>query len=371
MKCLPAIVILLVAAVAAQGAGTEALQQNVTVLDKAPATSAAILKRNNVEIVAGTGEGKATLTISDDFESGPTTWNLSFATPVNKDGSPSEFANLDGLSNAVRTTFQLSWFLGEPDSFEPLSEFSKVTNALCIEAAKLRGLKNPKSYVDDKCGDATDSGDSFFALAENETGTRPTKKETQRALRLLERRYDCISWAGVDKANCNKIFTIISASGTVGTESFDFFDTDVMEKATTRETVWSAELSAAFLHIPSAWLYRLAYRREEAFKAADSQIFCNMANSGDQLTCQQLPGAPPADNDKDVITLEARRSWKRAGIAPKVSFDLETDVTGIEVPVFLAPNEDGQLTGGLVFGWRDDNDELTLGLFVGVPFKMY
>ena len=342
-------------------------------LDAAPTTSATLVARNNVEILAGIGEGKASLSIGNKLKSGPTAWSLTFSSPVNKDGSPSEFANLDGLSKAVRTKFSLSWVIGEPTHADAaqIQSLNQADDRLCDDVAQLLGKTGAdlQSFKNGRCSDNDSEGRGIFDLTTDERRRVRASDSLRARFRELERNYDCILWAAKDSPDCSKYFTVVNASATLGSQSFEFFNTDNAEKSKTRKTVWSGELSVAALHIPSAWLYRLAYRREHGYKASDDQLFCDPAQTGGPLVCQKLAGGPPTKDDKDIITLEARRNWGSVGLAPKISFDLESDVTGVELPVYLVRNKDGQLTGGLVVGWRNDRDDVTVGVFVGTPFK--
>jgi hypothetical protein len=52
------------------------------------------------------------------------------------------------------------------------------------------------------------------------------------------------------------------------------------------------------------------------------------------------------------------------------TYDFEKNTTGIELPIYFVANDKGALAGGIRFGWRDDTDDVTVGLFVGKAFSV-
>lgn len=60
------------------------------------------------------------------------------------------------------------------------------------------------------------------------------------------------------------------------------------------------------------------------------------------------------------------------------AYDFESGVTEVAATLFLLPDGDGRLRGGLRFRWRSadddpttDDDRFTVGAFIGVPFSLY
>jgi hypothetical protein len=70
-----------------------------------------------------------------------------------------------------------------------------------------------------------------------------------------------------------------------------------------------------------------------------------------------------------LATLEGRWLFGSRAVGLKVVHDFKNDNWGVDVPLYLFPNDKGMFSGGLRFGWTD-TDQLSAGVFVGVPFKL-
>jgi len=68
-----------------------------------------------------------------------------------------------------------------------------------------------------------------------------------------------------------------------------------------------------------------------------------------------------------LATAEGRWLLDERAVNAKLIHDFKSDVWGVDVPVYLFPNKDGLLSGGLRFAWTD-TDKFSAGIFVGVPF---
>ena len=54
-------------------------------------------------------------------------------------------------------------------------------------------------------------------------------------------------------------------------------------------------------------------------------------------------------------------------LAPKILRNLEKDITAVDLPVYLVPNADGKLTGGLQLSWNSKDEDIVFGVFIGAP----
>jgi len=60
----------------------------------------------------------------------------------------------------------------------------------------------------------------------------------------------------------------------------------------------------------------------------------------------------------------------RWALAPSITFDALTDDYEFDVPVFLVGDADGKLTGGVRFGYSND-DKAIFGVFIGSAFDLF
>lgn len=350
-------------------------------VNRAPLSTDSLESRQGIEIAAGTEKEQVSLEIGQS--QGEFIWNAKLSAPIDKSKKQGELANLDGLSDAIRLSATVKIFRGQPDfadSAEMQVALFASTYETCVKAARLKEERQPETFVKNKCNDST----GLFELSEMEIQklelTRTQIAERKKQLKVLEREYDCLLWSAKPDGDCRDTFRVYAATATIGSEEFEFFDSMSLAKSKQDETEFSVELSATFLRIPSSAFLRAAYRRERVFKASPNQLFCQPLAPSAVLTCQNLSGGPPVKKNRDILSIEARKrvlalqnttSPISFGISPKVSYDLEDDVLGIDVPIYFIPDKDGNLTGGLNIGWRDDTNDLAVGIFVGSTFTIF
>ena len=61
----------------------------------------------------------------------------------------------------------------------------------------------------------------------------------------------------------------------------------------------------------------------------------------------------------------------QVAFAPQVTYRFEDNNVGVEVPIYLVPDKDGKLSGGMKAVYNSKGDEFAVGLFVGVPFSIF
>ena len=355
-------------------------------LDDAPISSASIRDRNAIELSAGTENDNISIEIGK--KSGPSIWSISLSAPIDDLDEQPLTPDLDGLANAIRAKLSYKRIIGKPTLFTDTAEFGnvddpsnfaelarafmKAKDAICIEAAKLKDLENPESFTGDNCtDDVPDGATRLFTLSpEEEAGLGGSADGIAASLRKLENQYDCLLWSGVNTSECRKTITSFELSATAGTEEFDFLDADTLAKRSRNESVYAVEASLDFIRIPSSWVYRIAYRHEDTYSSAPSQTLC-MPATPPFLSCQTGAVGEPINKETDILTVEARRSFAKLGIAPKVAYDIDEEVLGVDLPVYFVRNDKGVLTGGVNFGWRDDEKDLVISAFFGRTFKLF
>jgi hypothetical protein len=53
-----------------------------------------------------------------------------------------------------------------------------------------------------------------------------------------------------------------------------------------------------------------------------------------------------------------------------VAYDFQKKVLGLQLPIYLVRNSDGQFTGGFRLGWRDDTHVLSASVFISKPLSV-
>ena len=124
----------------------------------------------------------------------------------------------------------------------------------------------------------------------------------------------------------------------------------------------------------TALLGSLEYQHK--FTEADTSALCP-GGSGPQV-CPTGPIGPPTHADAYLISAGVR--YRHAlpegsllsaiALSPTLTYDAHSKDVGVDVPVYLVPDSDGNLTGGLRFGWSSNKSKAVIGVFVGSKFGL-
>ncbi len=119
-------------------------------------------------------------------------------------------------------------------------------------------------------------------------------------------------------------------------------------------------------------------RYQDSFKATDTVTICPPFPAGaTSVQCTTGAFAIPKQTEKLLLAVEFR-VWGGSGkgfighwaVAPSITFDAFTDDYEVDVPVFLVGNADGKLSGGVRFGYSN-NDKAVFGVFIGSAFDLF
>lgn len=162
--------------------------------------------------------------------------------------------------------------------------------------------------------------------------------------------------------------TIWGASARVGKDSFDFFDPTTLAEGSADKTAWSVKGFWAHRPLDGDWLLTLAAEHQDAYEASDAAILCPTATG--VVTCVNGPIGAPQKVRKDIVSAEYRRAFKGFSAATVLQYDVNNDVSAVEVPIYLVRDKDGDLNGGVKLGWRSDTGDVTAGVFIGTAFGL-
>ena len=169
--------------------------------------------------------------------------------------------------------------------------------------------------------------------------------------------------------------TAMSLTGGVGYDQFSYFDASLMKRTADRFS-WSA--AGAYTSFGSTNSISLGAGYERSFEAARSQTACAIVIVPSTVNCVTGALRPPASTDKIILSLEYRQGFRlgsagilsRLGIAPRVEFDALSSDYSVDVPIFFAPNSNGQLIGGVRIGYLSNKDSVIASVFVGTTFGL-
>jgi hypothetical protein len=121
------------------------------------------------------------------------------------------------------------------------------------------------------------------------------------------------------------------------------------------KTSYSAELLYGYIN-KNYQSFTVAYRHEEKWNSEDPRDICSPLSDGStSLACQSIAIAAPQDAIARVLSLEWKTYFGKndsKGIALKLSRDFETDITGLDVPIYLYQDKKTNgLQGGVRIGY--------------------
>jgi hypothetical protein len=164
--------------------------------------------------------------------------------------------------------------------------------------------------------------------------------------------------------------------GHVGRKVHNFIDPTLVAMDKDKHTPWGVKAFGSVLpaRTLSTWTASVEYQQD--YKDGSSKILCPTAVSGVSTTCLNAPVGAPEDKEKLLVGLEWRSlvpiskkgPIQNLGVSAQLLYDERSDDWGVDVPIYFATDEKGKLIGGVRLGYKSDDDDFKIGVFVGAPF---
>jgi hypothetical protein len=215
------------------------------------------------------------------------------------------------------------------------------------------------------CDDLTSPGADADELYAKPTESLD-KRAIKRRLDPIRQDYLRAQWGG------HEWTLTFRTSVNVGTEEFKFLDPTTFAKSEADETEWSASLGFAFLNIVERISIGVGYRRESVYDPSSKKTtICAATAVTGQFDCETSNLGGPVRKENDLATVQLdllRLNWALTSLA---TYNFETDEYGIEVPFYLVRDEKAAWTGGVSVGWTSEERDVTVQIFIGVPFSLF
>lgn len=293
-----------------------------------------VLNANNkprVELY--TTSENSTVGIYYDYQKASSKFSFGFTVPSEKEGDTT-LINLDGLAkyNVLKLGYQSTIFNSPSSSITSLHDNCKNLRTLIGETSDGEGCS-----VEDLILKHGPSGKYINKL-------RKLKSDV---------------WGG-------GVWTY-GFEGEIGTKKFSYLpnvesDTPISED----KEAWSLGAYIAYYDTFN-YAFSLKYKRENLYKSSESVILCKELNT----PCLSGPLGEPVKEESDILDIEFRKLFENGNaVTLKVSHNLDTNNTQIELPVYLFEAKTKGYSGGLAFGWNESDPGVTVGLFVGQSFGL-
>lgn len=324
-----------------------ALKQTDTGLN----TAAASPGISNVQILAGTEGARVSLKLDQSSGAGDSLgathyWSRSlvFSAPVDKNKPEStDLIGLDGLTNGFEVAYNASRIrtegLGRPKRGQ-----RSLLNQMPHDCLDL-GIPIPKC-------DYSNLMHTLRSMAADPGNPRAAHAQA------LAARYELTGRAFVQGFRLK-----------AGHDDMVYYDPTTLAKQTEDEIPWSAGVFIGRLTQNAYYSAGLDY--QQSYKPAQAGTFCPTPDPVSSISrCVSGPLGEPTSNERHLANLEARWLLGERAVGLKVVRDFKNHHWGVDMPIYLFPNDKGLLSGGLRLAWTDV-DQFSAGIFIGVPFKVF
>ncbi|HVT58554.1 MAG TPA: hypothetical protein VHR45_09150 [Thermoanaerobaculia bacterium] len=325
---------------------------------------------DGVAVEAGQANGKATINVTAK-KLGNQSLVATLSTPVNKNSDSTDFASLDGLAPDLSLSLAYTGIRFSAQNQEVVdTEQRKVCDKYSVRKGECdqNGITRAAALsckLDVASLSLAEVPNKVLQLRATAGFAIRTCLDARQKQALDE--FDLASFRGGWRSPGSW-----AVAGELARKQTSFFQADGNKK---KETELPYALSAAYGLIGGSSRFSVRGRYEWRFTDGKNARRCQPlpgASAGSGLeSCEDLPFGAPAKSGAFVLSAEYRR-WYVQGwaVSPILSYDFKKKVFGVQLPVYLVHNSDGQLTGGFRLGWRNDTHDLTASVFVTKPLSL-
>jgi hypothetical protein len=162
----------------------------------------------------------------------------------------------------------------------------------------------------------------------------------------------------------------------VGVNEFSFRDPLTFTEQEVRRTPYSFSASIGYLGGSRSPFIAAGIERRRSYKAPNQRTLCPPPAPVGTTECTRDEFGPPARND-DTSAFALIRTLNLFGLTGanspvaleiRAAYDIEDDVFGVEMPVYMVLDDKGRFRAGVRLGWDTDDRRLAVGVFIGAAF---
>lgn len=170
--------------------------------------------------------------------------------------------------------------------------------------------------------------------------------------------------------------SFIGIDASVGRDKYGYLDRAMFQLAEVSKTSWEVGAFAGLLNNDLTFSLRGRVVYGSNLKLPDEIEVCHVVAGQSDPHCLTGADGLPVRKDTALVSLETRHvialnKATKIAVAPQLVYRSEDEEFGAEVPIYLAPDKDGRLNGGIKLAYTTKGDEFGVGVFIGVPFSMF
>lgn len=171
--------------------------------------------------------------------------------------------------------------------------------------------------------------------------------------------------------------TFMGIDASMGRDDHSYLDRTNFKLLSEPRTTWEVGAYYGWIgsDLTSSLRARVVYG--QTYKDNDEAEICRSVSIPVGGTdCIKGPDGAPIRERTGLFSVEGRKvltvnDKTQIALAPQVTYRFEDKNVGVEVPIYLVPDEKGKLSGGIKAVYNSKGDEFAVGLFVGVPFSIF
>ena len=301
--------------------------------------------------------------------------SLEVKSPKSSSGETT-LASTDGLSKGSSGELKLSWFRHKyeimPETVQGIDPEEKSNRASWTDwtAEKKAAYEEMKEVLSSDNTKAVENGDAKWRVTDylDSVLARPSGKAAAGPKRYDEALAAYRHWIKV----ADPMIPVYTIRLNADQKDFDFVVPSAgppagLKKTSESHTNYKATASVGAYFWGTVYS-SLNYSRGTEFQAGSKKDFCAPAGLAGVLQCETLTIAPPRRERTEILEFEARGLAGDFGFGGHVTHDLRSNVTIVEVPVYLLQKlgtSKMELNLGARARWRSDTKDYSLSVFIG------
>lgn len=279
-------------------------------------------------------------------------WILTASAPLNKKATSTDLATIDGFASDFELRLQRSWFrrwVRDP----PLDDVALLE----LEQAAVRACQGrPGATEKEKAACVEDLPKQGSKFIRDHLG--PEKETTY--LQAFFPRHS--AWG-------------YGFEGRVGYKNHNYIDSTLFTTAQQDRTPWGLRMFGSWLPTGRVWGFTGTVDYQQTYEDKKAQVLCPALSTA-PVTCLNGPVGRPDSKEKLLTSAEWRTLvfpgefalFKTIGISAQFTYDHKSDEYGFDLPIYVVPDDKSNLIGGVRLGYKSEDDDFAVGIFVGAPF---